>query len=94
MVGPAADDRAEAEHGVELAAGRGVEGRQRDLDGAGHADHGHVVLGHAVTGEPVDRAGNEFARDELVEPRNDERELAPGTLVGTLISGGHLYSSR
>jgi len=74
MRGRAADDRPQADDGVERARVDQAACRRRDLERARHPQHGYSVVVGIVSFKAVERAAEEFLRDEFVETRNDDPE--------------------
>ena len=71
VAGAAADDGAEADHGVVAAARGHLFGDQRYLKGAGHPGDGDIVIVHTAAPEPVESAAEQAGGDELVEAGTD-----------------------
>ena len=59
--------------GVPAGAGE-AGGGQRQLPCTGHPDHVDRVLGHAVVGEALARAGHQGVGDARVPAAGDDRE--------------------
>ena len=70
------DQAAQAHHGRVPAGAREALRGQRDLEAPRHPGHVDGVLGDAVAPEAVHGAGDQFAREEVVEPRRDDRDSA------------------
>ena len=74
----AADDRAEADHGVELPDSASCLRHERDLERARDPVHRDRVGLDAVLGELVLRAVEQRLGDVVVEPPGDDRETHAG----------------
>ena len=78
MAGRAADNRAEADNCIILAALRQLLRRQRDLKRAGNPYERDVVGVYTVAHQRVLRAGDQLGNDKFVETRTNDRKLALG----------------
>ena len=87
----AANQAAEADDRVEAPALGGVLRRQRNLEGARHADDRDVARRDAGRGQRRERAGLQPVGDEVVVLRHDEREAEarppPASLRSSAIDG-------
>src|ERR1043165_4705949 len=70
-----ADDCAETDERVVLAAGGDLLGREWNLEGARHADHVDAVFVGAVRLQRLERAVEEPFCHEIVEAADDDGEL-------------------
>ena len=70
----AAHDATQGDHAGMLAGSGNACRRDRDLPGAGDAQHVDRILGHAVVGERLARAGDQRIGDARVPAAGDDRE--------------------
>ena len=75
MAGGAADDGAQGDDGVILAALGHLGGDEGDLKGAGDPGHGNVVRPDAVAQQHVLAAAQQLGDNEFVETGADDAHL-------------------
>ena len=72
--GRAANEATQADDGLESSRRGRAPRRERDLEGAGHLQHGHVIRRHTGARQGRQRAGLQPVGDEVVILRHDDRD--------------------
>ena len=89
MPGIAAHHAAQRDQSGVPAGGGHARGGERDLPGAGNAEHVDRILGHTVVGERLARAGDQRIGDARVPAAGDDRETRPNGAAQIAFVMGH-----